>query len=336
MKILNVNMSMDPVGGGGTTERILQMSIHLAKKGVKCSILTTDAGLTPEYINTIKEKGIKIIALPLLINRFYFPALYFRKIMKLVDEADIVHVMNHWTIINLLVFIAIRRFNKPYVVCPAGALHIYRRSKLLKKIYNLIAGIKIIKNADRQIAITENEISQFVSYGINPDNISVIPNGINTEDYQEANTVKFREKYGLGNNPFVMFIGRLNHIKGPDLLLQAFYNVKDKLNDYHLVFAGPDGGMLDKLENFSRVTTSNNKVHFIGYIGGKDKSQAYHAADVVVIPSRQEAMSIVVLEAGITKTPVLITDKCGFNDITDIDGGMVVQATVEGLEKGLV
>ncbi len=47
-------------------------------------------------------------------------------------------------------------------------------------------------------------------------------------------------------------------------------------------------------------------------------------------------MSIVVLEAGIANTPVLITDKCGFNDIADIDGGMVVKATVEGLEKGLV
>lgn len=48
-------------------------------------------------------------------------------------------------------------------------------------------------------------------------------------------------------------------------------------------------------------------------------------------------MSIVVLEAGITGTPVLITDQCGFNEVGRTGGGMVVvPASVEGLEKGLV
>jgi glycosyltransferase involved in cell wall biosynthesis len=47
-------------------------------------------------------------------------------------------------------------------------------------------------------------------------------------------------------------------------------------------------------------------------------------------------MSIVALEAGITGTPVLMTDQCGFNEMSEAGGGMVVPATVEGLEKGLV
>jgi glycosyltransferase involved in cell wall biosynthesis len=75
-------------------------------------------------------------------------------------------------------------------------------------------------------------------------------------------------------------------------------------------------------------------VHFLGYVGGLNKSRAYHAADLLVIPSRREAMSIVVLEAGIAGTPVLMTDQCGFNEIADTGGGMVVP--LEGLEKGLI
>jgi glycosyltransferase involved in cell wall biosynthesis len=47
-------------------------------------------------------------------------------------------------------------------------------------------------------------------------------------------------------------------------------------------------------------------------------------------------MSIVVLEAGITGTPVLITDQCGFDDVAAVAGGMVVAASIEGLEKGLL
>ena len=56
----------------------------------------------------------------------------------------------------------------------------------------------------------------------------------------------------------------------------------------------------------------------------------------MVIPSRHEAMSIVVLEAGICGAPVLITDQCGFDDVALQEGGVVVAATVEGLQKGLL
>jgi glycosyltransferase involved in cell wall biosynthesis len=46
-------------------------------------------------------------------------------------------------------------------------------------------------------------------------------------------------------------------------------------------------------------------------------------------------MSIVVLEAGISGTPVLLTDQCGFNEVATIGGGKVVPASVEGLQNGL-
>jgi len=77
-------------------------------------------------------------------------------------------------------------------------------------------------------------------------------------------------------------------------------------------------------------------VHFIGHLGGALKSMAYHAAELLVIPSRSEAMSIVVLEAGAAATPVLITDRCGFGDIAEIGGGLVVPATEEGIGAGLI
>jgi len=103
-----------------------------------------------------------------------------------------------------------------------------------------------------------------------------------------------------------------------------------------LVFVGPDDGMLSELKQMVDEYQLNDRIHFIGYLGGADKSNAYHAADLLVIPSRQEAMSIVVLEAGISGTPVLLTDQCGFNVIEKIDGGKVVQASVKGIELGLI
>ena len=81
---------------------------------------------------------------------------------------------------------------------------------------------------------------------------------------------------------------------------------------------------------------SRDRVHFVGYLGGDDKAAAYQEAELLVIPSRQEAMSIVVLEAGISGKPVLITDQCGFNDIAAVNGGIVVSASAEGIQEGLI
>jgi glycosyltransferase involved in cell wall biosynthesis len=47
-------------------------------------------------------------------------------------------------------------------------------------------------------------------------------------------------------------------------------------------------------------------------------------------------MSIVVLEAGVAGTPVLITDQCGFDEVARIGGGHVVPATIDGLQAGLL
>ena len=334
LKILNVNMSLDPVTGGGTAERTVQISRALVKAGHSCTILTTDVGFPEEQ--ALRLKGVAIIDLPCISKRFYLPRFSYMQISKIVSDADIIHLMGHWTFINALVYIIARQQKKPYVVCPAGALPLYGRSKIIKKLYNSIIGGKIIYNANGHIAITTGEIKQFIPYGVDASKIKNIPNGIDVAEFQDTRTEVFRHKYGLGQDPFILLVGRLNQIKGPDLLLKAFCAIKEKLQGYHLVFIGPDGGMLSELKNITTHFNMAERVHFLGYLGGKEKSEAYRAAKLLVIPSRQEAMSIVALEAGAAGTPVLLTDQCGFDQVAQIDGGKVVPATVEGIRQGLL
>lgn len=334
MKVLNVNMSLDPVAGGGTAERTFQMSRFLAKAGIECIVLTANLGLTPKRIKDMD--GVKVVAFPCLVKRFYVPQISYGLIKRIVADIDVFHLMGHWTVINAIVYFIGRSLNKPYVVCPAGALQIYGRSKIIKKIYNWVIGKSIIRNANGHIAITKDEKNQFQDYGVDVGKVSIISNGINPEDFKEKDAADFRGKYGIGNAPFIIFVGRLNSIKGPDLLLGAFCKLKEKIRDFHLVFVGPDEGMLAELKEKVANDNVGDRVHFIDYLGGIEKSNAYHAAELVVIPSRQEAMSFVVLEAGITGTPVLITDQCGFSEVASIGGGYVVDASIEGIEKGLI
>lgn len=334
VRVLNVNMTLDHISGGGTAERTFQISRALVRSGNDCSVLILDMGLTPERIKALA--GVQVVALPVFVRRYYVPRFSLGQIRSVVEEADVVQLMGHWTVINALVYLFAWRFGKPYVVCPAGALPIYGRSKLLKRVYNRLIGRRIVKNADGHVAIVEAETPQFEIYGVPVEKVTVIPNGINEEDFPRSDGKNFRARHGLGDNPFILFVGRLNHIKGPDLLLRAFLDVWDDLPNYHLVFVGPNDGMLPELRVAATEYGIGDRVHFVGYLGGAAKAEAYYAADLLVIPSRQEAMSIVALEAGITGTPVLLTDRCGFDEVEQVGGGQVVPASVEGLRMGLI
>ena len=334
MKILNVVGRIDPVTGGGTAERTKKISMALEKAGVQCTILCIDFGVTDLLVESLG--GVRVVALRCIVDRFNIPSFSYSEISQLVRDADIVHLMNHWTFLNALVYYIAKKLGKPYVVCPAGALPLFGRSKLKKISYNWVVGKKLIREADAQVAITQDEKAQFEPYGVDAESITVIPNGVSSESYQENDDEGFRQKYAIGPEPFILFIGRLNPIKGPDMLLRAFCGISDKIRPYHLVFVGPDGGMLKELNSIAEKHGVRDRVHFLGYLGGSDKSWAYHAADMLAIPSRQEAMSIVVLESGITSTPVLATDQCGIPEVKDIGGGLIVPTNIKGLEDGLL
>lgn len=333
MKILNVNITLDPVAGGGTAERTYQMSRSLARAGVDCSLLTLDTGLTDQRRAELAQT--ELVALPCLNRRFNILRSGIRQIERLVAAADVIHLMGHWNLLNVLVHSAARRLNKPYVICPAGELAIFGRSRRLKSLFNLTVGRRVVRDAAGWIAITQRETSQFADYGVDPAAVEVIPNGINPDDFHEGCPAAFRERFGLTGKPLILFLGRLNAIKGADLLLKAFASVRNDFPGYHLALVGPDGGMAGELNEIVDACGMRDRVHFLGYLTGSEKSAAYRAADLLVIPSRQEAMSIVVLEAGIVGTPVLLTDQCGFDEVAAIGGGRVAAATVEGLRAGL-
>jgi glycosyltransferase involved in cell wall biosynthesis len=333
MRILNVNMTIDPVTGGGTADRTVKMTRFLHDAGHECAVLTLDIGRPGNRLTDLE--GVKVIAAPCLNRRFYIPRISSARIEELVAWSDVVHLMGHWVILNALVYRAIKKLKKPYAVCPAGALTIFGRSTGLKKAYNFVVGKRIIQQADGHIAITPAEIPFFESYGVPGARVRIIPNGIMESEFVAKDDDRFRSDFRLGPEPFILFVGRLNRIKGPDLLVEAFIMAKEALSPYHLVLAGPDEGLLDELQRRVRDAGVDDRVRFLGYVGGEDKSRAYHAADLLVVPSRREAMSIVAVEAGITGTPVLLTDQCGFPEVEEIGGGKVVPADVEGLRQGL-
>jgi glycosyltransferase involved in cell wall biosynthesis len=334
MRILNVNTTLDPIRGGGTAERTYRMHLALTAAGVESRILTLDVGDLAERKAELGPSGLT--TLPLWNKRYNVPRDGHDVVRTLIAEADVVHLMGHWNWLNVRCAAEARRLRKPYVVCPAGELPLFGRSRGLKKVFNIVAGRRVVQRAALHIAVTESERAQFEPYGVARDSVVVMPNGICARAFRSSDTAAFRLRHGLGDRSFVLFMGRLNPIKGPDLLLEAFLSAADRFPDIDLVFAGPDGGLADELRRRAAEHSAGGRVRFLGYLGGEEKSQAYHAAELLVVPSRSEAMSIVALEAGICGKPVLMTDRCGFDEVAEIGGGCVVRADVAALAAGLV
>lgn len=337
MKMLLVNHLMDPVSGGGTAERTLQIARFLVRAGVSCTVLTLDLGITPAREAALE--GAVLVALPCLNQRFFVPGISPGRVRELVAASDVVHLSGHWTLLNAMVYLACKKLRKPYLFCPAGALTPFGRSLRLKSTYERLIGRQLRQSAATCVAITQAESEVFAACGVPANRIAVIPNGIDIADYQlddpAAAIDRFRQRAGVADARFALFLGRLNSIKGPDLLLDAFLALPNRFQDLHLVLAGPDGGMQAELVDKVKARGMTERVHFVGFVSGAEKVAALRTAELLVIPSRREAMSIVVLEGGICGCPVLFTDACGLDDIARLNAGTMVPVSVAALTEAL-
>lgn len=338
MKVLLVNHLLDAVKGGGTAERTYQIARFLDHGGVQCTILTLDIG---DLADRRKALGnVRLVAAPCLNERFFVPLLSSADLRALVAEADIVHLSGHWTVLNARVFRACRQLGKPFLFNPAGALRPFGRSLLVKRAYNALIGRKLVAEAAMCVAITQDERADFMSFGAAYSKVRIIPNGIDPAQYELSSESRPKEERNFTDSlheaPFILFLGRLNSIKGPDLLLDAFAAIADKVPDHHLVLAGPDDGLLDSLQATAARRGISHRVHFPGYVGGSNKSAALRGATLLAIPSRREAMSIVVLEAGACGCPVLFTEACGLSEIGEAGAGIMVPVDSEAIAEALL
>ena len=333
MKVLHVSDAIDPSRGGGTAERTYQLAIALRRSGVACSILCTDLGLGEK--RRVELNGVELIVVPTLLKRFLLPLISRRHIEELVDQADVIHVTGHWSILGARVCLAAQRLGKPYVYCPAGSLRIFGRSAWLKRFYNLWVGHRVVRGAARCLTVTELEREQFHEYGVPDARIVLLPNGVHPNPDIVPAPQAFRLRHGLQSKQVLLFLGRLSPIKGPDLLLEAFAAVATCHPLAVLVFAGPEEDLGSGLRAEAVRLGLAERVLFIGFISGQDKQDALAAADLLVVPSRQEAMSLVALEAGLCGTPVLLTDQCGFDEVEDAGGGAVVAVRVDAIAAGI-
>lgn len=329
MRVLLVNMTLDIESGGGTARKTAQVARALQQAGDEVVVLTFSP--VPVAVRAAMD-GIGIVALPPLNRRFWIPVPRLRQIAATVATADAVVIGNHWMILNVLVARAARRLGRPYVVIPSGALPVEGRSRWMKHLFNRLYGRRLIREAAAWVATTGQEAGDFGAYGIDPERVQIIPNAIDPEIAPEAKSLPV--PLVVTEKPFLLFVGRLMHEKGPDLLLEAFAGIARRV-PHDLVFFGA-GPLLRSLRAQAAAAGLSARIHFRGFVAPLALPAAYAEADLVVIPSRRDAMTLVVLEAGLAGRPVLITDRCGADDLAAAEAVVVVPPDPRAIGKGIL
>src|ERR1700687_802135 len=326
MNILFTTVSLSAERGGGTAVRTQQLVRHFKRQNHVCSVAVIEDGALGDRL---RADGTEIYATGSFKIRFVFPRINLGRLVKLVRNADIAHLLGYWNLLSVVTaFIAIL-VRRPYVLSAAGEFAVLDNPRPVSMLFHYVLGRLMIRKAQLIVAITELERNQILCrFCLPPERVIVIPNGV--EEVTSGMVTQSRQ------SAFLLFVGRLALIKGPDLLIEAFARITHRFPDIHLVMAGGDFGMRKQLEALILRHSLSSRVKLVGHLEDPDRTTAFREALALIVPSRAEAMSLVALEAGAVGSPVLITNTCGFEAVERVEGGLVVPATIQGLADGML
>ncbi len=346
MHILQIVPHYVPAHRFGGPQRVAHsLGRALVRAGNDVVVCTTNLASREEDLETaldqpVEVDGVTVYYEPTQWSRYwgFSPALW-RRIKKEMQRADVAFVHAHYQFANWAGARLARGAQVPYVVFAHGSLHqsgIAHQRSLLKKLYLRILEERNFHNALFLAfnATEEKTSSLYQNLG------RVVPSGIDPLEFSPLPPVgAFRECYPkLKEKTLFLFLGRLDiRHKGLDLLLPAFAHLVKERPKAHLVLAGPEeDGSLSQLQQLLAQHQLHSAVTFTGLLAGAQKLAALQDADVFVLPSRFEGLSIALLEALYMGLPLLVTDQVGLcQEIQQIGAGVVVEPQLAGIARGL-
>lgn len=247
-------------------------------------------------------------------------------------DMDIVHAHFSTPPAELAALRYARRKKVPFVVTYHGDWQesfgsIIRRTCI--SAYNRLLLDRLLSAAKAIISPSRSFISQSRFLLKHSQKISVIPNGVNREDFNiPYSKQECRQMLGLENDlMLILFVGNLIMYKGPQFLISAMPRVLENVPNAALVLVG-DGPMREGLGRLTARLGVEENVRFTSYVKEREKILYYKASDLFVLPSTMntESFGIVNLEAMASGLPIVASRIGGIPDVVkNQENGILVR-----------
>jgi glycosyltransferase involved in cell wall biosynthesis len=325
---------------GGIPRVVAALASAQAARGHQVTVWTTDAG-TVDRAPTggswrwwrpraeTSADGVMVHVFPNVSNRLAYAAQGFLPIglrahaARHAGDFEVAHLHACRNLPGAWASSALARAGVPYVLAPNGTAPSIERFGAAKAVFDAVAGRAVIDRASRLVAVSEAERRQLVDLGVEPSRIDVVGNPVDRRQFAERPARgAFRAAIGAGDEPLVVFLGKLTPRKRLDVVVSAFADVG---LGARLAIAGNDMGAGNAARRQARRLGIAHRVHFAGLLAGPHRLAALADADVVVYPTEHEIFGLVPLEALLCGTPVIVAGDSGCGEVVaDTGGGLVV------------
>ena len=180
---------------------------------------------------------------------------------------------------------------------------------------------EVVRCADLVVASTAEERVQLVNfYGADPERVEVVAPGVDPLVFApgDRGTARRALALALGDAPVLLFVGRIQRLKGADLAIRSLAELCDPRAQLLVVGgpSGPDGqAELSRLHALVDDLALETRVRFVAPQPHERLVDFYRAADVCVVPSQAESFGLVALEAAACGTPVVASDVGGLRSL---------------------
>ncbi|MGD0477829.1 MAG: glycosyltransferase family 4 protein [Nitrososphaerales archaeon] len=348
MKIAQVCPFFYPVEGG-VENHVLSISTELLKRGHEVHVLTSansrdSKALAPsERVSNLEVRRFRPL---MILGEFgsFWPGV----IMELLDgHYDVVHAHSFRHPHTDLAALSSKITGSSCILTSHSPFHPGEvRGPLARDLvsaYDHMMAPLTLRAFDGVISLTTHEARTLVGLGAPKDRVTVIPNGVGDEHFEETVTDAFISHFGLLGKRVVLYLGRINRTKGIEVLVHSFSLVATKVADAQLVIAGPatdinETTYREDLETLVADLGISGRVTFTGRLSEDDKLAALQACDLLVLPSVYEPFGIVLLEAAAHGKAVVAARTDGPSSIIShgLNGLLVEPRDVSGLAEAIL
>jgi D-inositol-3-phosphate glycosyltransferase len=326
---------------GGMNVYVIELCKSLAKKGYKIDIYTRSQNKDTQKIVNVsdnlrvihlvagKEENIKKHELIKYIPEFIKNLLQFINSNKLTYDL----IYSHYYLSGIIGLKVKEKYKLPlFVTFHTLALmkNLVARSELERENNQRIKSeLLLVKKANKIIATSVADSQYLMTlYSCPKSKIAIVTPGVDLKIFNKKDKNINKEAIGIDKNQkLILFVGRIEPLKGIDVLLYAtkiLFKNNPKIN-LRLLILGGDSSSSTKnwskeLRRLNRLTNLLNISSLVLFVGRKNRnelSKYYSASDIVILPSQYESFGIVALEAMASGIPVIATDTTGVTGILD-------------------